>query len=179
MIFWPDEIVSSGDGYVLDLTSNGNDSFNYKEAHYIYTAFRETSRMIRASIMRNFGQSRSEYARLSNRRKESCSTHTLLLFQTALTWTMLQFTGPTYGDYVYPAWTSTFGWMLAAASIVPVPIVAAVQLYTATGLTFKQVLTDKPSFISNCCESPSPSYRKVPESRLGARALDNIGDSLS
>ena len=64
---------------------------------------------------------------------------------------MLQFTSPKYGDYVYPAWTSTFGWMLAAASIVPVPIVAAVQLYTAEGLTFKQVLTDTLPFIPNYC----------------------------
>ena len=79
----------------------------------------------------------------------TCSFLCTPLFQTALTWTMFKFTSPTYGDYVYPAWTSKFGWTLAAMSVVPFPIVTAIQLYTPAGLNFKQVRTSTLSFISH------------------------------
>ena len=47
--------------------------------------------------------------------------------------TMIKYRPPTYGSYQYDAWGSAFGWFIALLSLVPVPLVAVYQLYTAQG----------------------------------------------
>ncbi|XP_042898063.1 sodium- and chloride-dependent glycine transporter 1 isoform X2 [Parasteatoda tepidariorum] len=43
----------------------------------------------------------------------------------------------TYGTYEYPGWSIALGWMIALCSILPIPVIAVVQVLKAKG-TFKQ-----------------------------------------
>uniref|UniRef100_A0A0B6ZDJ3 Transporter n=2 Tax=Arion vulgaris TaxID=1028688 RepID=A0A0B6ZDJ3_9EUPU len=49
--------------------------------------------------------------------------------------------GPvTYGEeYTYPSWAIAFGWILAVLSVVPIPVVAVVQIYRAKGTLWERV----------------------------------------
>ncbi|CAG5115458.1 unnamed protein product [Candidula unifasciata] len=49
--------------------------------------------------------------------------------------------GPvTYGDnYSYPPWAIAFGWILGILAVVPIPVVAAVQIYHAKGPILKRI----------------------------------------
>ena len=44
------------------------------------------------------------------------------------------------GRYKYPDWAEYFGWFIAAVSIAPIPILAAVAVYEASGTTLKEVI---------------------------------------
>ena len=46
---------------------------------------------------------------------------------------MATLTPVTYGDYTYPTWAIVAGWLLAVVSMVPIPIMALYQIYTAQG----------------------------------------------
>lgn len=61
-----------------------------------------------------------------------------ILLITALTWTMVKFTSPTYGGYEYPAMASRLGWLLSCMSVIPVPIVAVIQVYRTPGNSLGQ-----------------------------------------
>ncbi|XP_012934684.1 sodium- and chloride-dependent glycine transporter 1 [Aplysia californica] len=46
----------------------------------------------------------------------------------------------TYGDYEYPTWAITFGWLLGLCSIIPVPILAIHAIYKEeTGTLFQRI----------------------------------------
>jgi len=66
-----------------------------------------------------------------------------------LLFTFINHTPVSYNSYPYPDWAIVVGWMLALASIVPIPLVAAIQLTKAKG-TFKQRLYS--------CLAPSPEW---------------------
>jgi len=66
-----------------------------------------------------------------------------------LLFTFINHTPVTYNDIPYPSWAIALGWMLALASIVPIPLIAIIQLANAKG-TFKQRLYS--------CLRPSPEW---------------------
>ena len=45
----------------------------------------------------------------------------------------------TYGDYVFPWWGESIGIMMAASSIFCIPVYFAYAVYTAPGLTYREV----------------------------------------
>ena len=53
--------------------------------------------------------------------------------QMVLSFTVLLYTRPTYGDYSYPWWAIIVGWCLALCSIAPIPIVMCYKLLHAQG----------------------------------------------
>ena len=58
----------------------------------------------------------------------------LILIASVATWSAV-----TYGDYIYPAWTTAVGWCLALSSLLPIPVTAAIKIYTSTGTSLKNV----------------------------------------
>ena len=50
----------------------------------------------------------------------------------------VQMTSPSYGDYQYPEWAKAMGWSVAMLSVIPMPLVAVIQVLLAKG-SLKQV----------------------------------------
>ncbi|XP_046573584.1 sodium- and chloride-dependent glycine transporter 2-like [Haliotis rubra] len=48
---------------------------------------------------------------------------------------------PKYGDYIYPAWATTLGWLISFSSLLPFPIVFIWTVYKTQGGTVKEVNT--------------------------------------
>lgn len=58
----------------------------------------------------------------------------LVLIVSIATWSAV-----TYGDYIYPTWTTSVGWCLALSSLLPIPVTAAIKIFTANEINIKQV----------------------------------------
>lgn len=63
-----------------------------------------------------------------------------LLF-TVLVVTTVKFNNVTYGDYTYPWWATTIGWMMAFVSILPIPIFMLIGLATTDGSFTQRIRT--------------------------------------
>ena len=50
-----------------------------------------------------------------------------------LVFSSVQMTSPSYGDYQYPEWAKAIGWSVAMLSVIPMPLVAVIQIYRAKG----------------------------------------------
>ena len=53
--------------------------------------------------------------------------------QGAWIFSLLHYSVPTYGDYVYPGWANVIGWILAVSSSIPIPLGMLHQLYKTEG----------------------------------------------
>jgi hypothetical protein len=60
---------------------------------------------------------------------------TVVLLQFVLAFSIIQHSPVEYGDgtYQYPAWAIVIGWMLILCSIIPIPVVATLQLMKSKG----------------------------------------------
>ena len=47
--------------------------------------------------------------------------------------TIARYEPPVYGDYHYDTWGHVLGWTIAGVSVIPLPVVALVQLVRAQG----------------------------------------------
>ena len=54
---------------------------------------------------------------------------------------MFQVTEATYGDYSYPRWAIAYGWCVGIVSLVPIPVVAVMEVRKQKG-SFLEVSTD-------------------------------------
>ena len=52
---------------------------------------------------------------------------------------LVQWSGISYNDVPYPGFAEFFGWMLAIASMIMVPIFALIQFYQSKGTTLTEV----------------------------------------
>jgi len=52
---------------------------------------------------------------------------------------LAQWTGISYDEKAYPAWAEFFGWVLALASMIMIPIFAITQYYYSKGTTVNEV----------------------------------------
>lgn len=48
---------------------------------------------------------------------------------------------PAYGDYQYPPWAISFGWMVAMCSVMPMPLVAIYKILRAKGTLYQRVVS--------------------------------------
>ena len=46
---------------------------------------------------------------------------------------MFQVTDPAYGDYSYPRWAVACGWCVGIVSLIPIPVVAVMELRKQNG----------------------------------------------
>ncbi|XP_071096640.1 sodium- and chloride-dependent glycine transporter 2-like [Haliotis cracherodii] len=76
---------------------------------------------------------------------------------TTLVFTFLQYEPPTYGQYVYPYYTTVIGWIIASIPMVPVVMMMVVAVYRGKGGLFQRA---KMSLKPDVSWGPSePSYR--------------------
>jgi len=62
----------------------------------------------------------------------------VIVVSSILSYESLTYTSYTLGDYAYPHWVNVIGWLIAASSMIAVPLVALYQLITLPG-SAKQV----------------------------------------
>lgn len=55
-----------------------------------------------------------------------------------LTFTVVMFSAPSYGEYIFPWWANGIGWLFALCSLMAIPITMVLQLLTVEG-SFLQV----------------------------------------
>ena len=58
---------------------------------------------------------------------------TPLLLVVILAVTFLSHKPMTYGDYVYPEWANSVGWLVTSASVAFIPLVAVFKVANSTG----------------------------------------------
>ncbi|ELU16289.1 hypothetical protein CAPTEDRAFT_222696 [Capitella teleta] len=56
-----------------------------------------------------------------------------------LVMTMVRFTPPTYGDYIYPPWAIFLGWVFALCSLIPIPAVMIFRILRAKGTLTERI----------------------------------------
>lgn len=61
------------------------------------------------------------------------------LAQVIIIASLVQWGGVSYDKKPYPGWAEFFGWLLALASMVMIPIFAIVQCYYSKGTTITEV----------------------------------------
>ncbi|KAK2164943.1 hypothetical protein LSH36_57g04062 [Paralvinella palmiformis] len=59
--------------------------------------------------------------------------------QFVLLFSMINHTPVTYGSYIYPSWAVGLGWVFALCSIVPLPIVAVIQIVIGRGPPIQRI----------------------------------------
>ncbi|XP_060071373.1 sodium- and chloride-dependent glycine transporter 2-like [Ylistrum balloti] len=92
-------------------------------------------------------------------------TPAVLLF--LLLFTLSTYKPPTYGDYVYPGYTSIIGFILAMIPIIPLPVCALMTIRGTPGQTLMEKLVT--SF------KPSPNWKPV--SQAHAKRYSDIGNN--
>ena len=49
--------------------------------------------------------------------------------------------GNSYGDYRYPWWANTIGWLLTSSSVIMIPLVMVIKLWPAISSAARQLST--------------------------------------
>ena len=63
--------------------------------------------------------------------KDKFNTH--YAFQVTLGFAIGTYAPPAYGKYIYPHWAVIMGWLIAAASLVPIPVYMIYKMYSTPG----------------------------------------------
>ena len=56
-----------------------------------------------------------------------------MIHQVMLLYNAAKLTKPTYGAYHYPEWAVGFGFIIAVVPVLPIPVVAALRVFQASG----------------------------------------------
>uniref|UniRef100_A0A6A7FYT7 Transporter n=3 Tax=Hirondellea gigas TaxID=1518452 RepID=A0A6A7FYT7_9CRUS len=99
-----------------------------------------------------------------------------LMVMSILVCTFLFYEPPSYGDYQFPQWAHTVGWVLSFSSVSLIPIVAIVKICRETG-PFTERIRKLCRPLSTWCPPPEACIR--PNESFGAKPLLKVTSFVS